>query len=196
MTASSRVRSSAETVKDIPVRIPLNRTRPCKWESQIGLLCSTQSTSVGRSIFGASMARAYTVTGRAMGVMLRPEFNKRKEVIQCRVGPWRWWWEADAEPAVSEQFLAEWLHSATRKLRATKTWQPPFRLGRARGLAAPPAQPSQFSRKAAETRPSLRLGNRTIEAPFDPPIAAVGNSTMVRTHAPAGLDVVGRRTIS
>ena len=92
---------------------------------------------------------------RAMGVMLRPEFNKRKEVIQCRVGPWRWWWQADAEPAGSEQFRAEWLHSATRKLRATKTWQPPFRLGRARGLAAPPAQPSQFSRKAAVTRPSL-----------------------------------------
>ena len=133
---------------------------------------------------------------RAMGVMLRPEFNKRKEVIQCRVGPWRWWWQADAEPAGSEQFRAEWLHSATRKLRATKTWQPPFRLGRARGLAAPPAQPSQFSRKAAATRPSLRLGNRTIEVPFDPPIATVGNSTMVRTHAPAGLDVVGRRTIS
>ena len=32
-------------VKDIPVRISLNRTRPCKWESQIGLLCSAQSTS-------------------------------------------------------------------------------------------------------------------------------------------------------
>ncbi len=139
--------------------------------------------------------RKHRLHWRAMGVRLLFEFNKRKEVIQCRVGPWRWWWEADAEPAVSEQFRAEWLHSATRKLRATKTWQPPFRLGRARGLAAPPAQPSQFSRKAAETRPSLRLGNRTIEAPFDPPIAAVGNSTMVRTHAPAGLDVVGRRTI-
>ncbi len=70
---------------------------------------------------------------RAMGVMLRPEFNKRKEVIQCRVGPWRLWWEADAETDVSKQFLAELIHSATRKLRATKTWQPPFRLGRARG---------------------------------------------------------------
>ena len=54
------------------------------------------------------------------------------------MGPWRWWWEADAEPAVSEQ--------------------PPFRLGSARGLAAPPAQPSQFSRKAAATRPSLCFG--------------------------------------
>jgi len=44
ITASSRARSSAETVKNIPVRIPLNRIGQSKWESQIGLLCYAQST--------------------------------------------------------------------------------------------------------------------------------------------------------
>jgi hypothetical protein len=37
---------------------------------------------------------------------LSSEFNNWKEVIQCRVRPWRWWWTADAEPAVREQPLS------------------------------------------------------------------------------------------
>jgi hypothetical protein len=45
MIASSRDRSSAETVNDIPVRISLTRTCQTKWESKFGLLCSAQSTS-------------------------------------------------------------------------------------------------------------------------------------------------------
>jgi hypothetical protein len=37
---------------------------------------------------------------------LSSEFNNWKEVIQCRVRPWRWWWTADAGPAVREQPLS------------------------------------------------------------------------------------------
>ncbi len=74
---------------------------------------------------------------RAMGVKLLFEFNKRKEVIQCRVGPWRWWWEADAEPAVSEQFRAGWLHPATRKLRKLANGAASFPVGTRPGASCP-----------------------------------------------------------
>ncbi len=74
---------------------------------------------------------------RAMGVMLLFEFNNRKEVIQCRVGPWRWWWIADAEPAGSEQFRAEWLHSATRKLGNLGNGAASFPVGTRPGASGP-----------------------------------------------------------
>jgi len=45
MTASSRDRSSLETVKDIPVRISMTRTANARAESQFGLLRHVQSTS-------------------------------------------------------------------------------------------------------------------------------------------------------
>lgn len=44
MTASSRDRSSRETVKDIPVRISMTRTEKARTESQFGLLRPAQST--------------------------------------------------------------------------------------------------------------------------------------------------------
>ena len=47
MIASSRLRSDNETVKSIPVRIPLNRTSSKTRESKFGLLRSGQSTRVG-----------------------------------------------------------------------------------------------------------------------------------------------------
>ncbi len=65
ITASSRVRSLAETVKNIPVRIPLNRIGQSKWESQIGLLCSAHSTSV-MAIWEVRLARL-ELTPRASG---------------------------------------------------------------------------------------------------------------------------------
>ncbi len=69
--------------------------------------------------------------------MLAPEFNNRKEVIQCRVGPWRWWWSADAEPAVSQQFRAGWLHPATRKLRKLDNGAASFPVGTRPGATSP-----------------------------------------------------------
>ena len=45
MIASSRDRSSRETVKDIPVRISMTRTENARTESQFGLLRPAQSTS-------------------------------------------------------------------------------------------------------------------------------------------------------
>jgi len=45
MTASSRDRSSRETVKDIPVRISMTRTEKARTESHFGLLRPAQSTS-------------------------------------------------------------------------------------------------------------------------------------------------------
>ena len=44
MIASSRDRSSRETVKDIPVRISMTRTENARTESQFGLLRPAQST--------------------------------------------------------------------------------------------------------------------------------------------------------
>jgi hypothetical protein len=45
MTASSRDRSSPETVKEIPVRISMTRTVNAEKESKFGLLRPVQSTS-------------------------------------------------------------------------------------------------------------------------------------------------------